>query len=131
MSIVNSAPHCLTENALKRKSTKWIWLRFYTEDKSGVSIIDSISHCHTENASKLCSKMSKTKKCGYDCIQRTSIIVSIPHCHSTAFLVWQFGILMMISCILPHRPLYRNVATFLGFCSFSKHFQYDNVEYYP
>ena len=26
-----------------------MWLRFYIEDKVGVSIIDSIPHCHTEN----------------------------------------------------------------------------------
>ena len=30
-------------------------------------------------------------------------------------------------CIL---PLYRNEATFLAFAPFSKHFQYDSVEYY-
>ena len=29
-----------------------MWLRFYTEDKVGVSIIDSFPHCHTENVLK-------------------------------------------------------------------------------
>ena len=30
-----------------------MWLRFYIEDKVGVSIIISIPHCHTENALKV------------------------------------------------------------------------------
>ena len=47
-SIIDSIPHCHTENAFKRCKNLQMWLRFYIEDKVGVSIIDSIPHCHTE-----------------------------------------------------------------------------------
>ena len=51
VSIIDSIPHCHTENALKKGQSKkcgfvFIWW------KNGVSIIDSIPHCHTENALK-------------------------------------------------------------------------------
>ena len=36
--------------AFKRAKNEEMWLRFYVEDKTGVSIIDSIPHCLTENA---------------------------------------------------------------------------------
>ena len=58
--IIDSIPHCHTENALKRgKKTRNVasllyrgQLRYYIEDKVGECIIDSIPHCHTENALK-------------------------------------------------------------------------------
>ena len=46
--IVESIPHCHTENALKIGKR----LRSYIEDNVGVSNIDSIPHCLTENALK-------------------------------------------------------------------------------
>ena len=46
---------------LKKGKNQEMWLRFYIEDKVGVSIIDSIPHCHTENA----FTWGKTKKCGF------------------------------------------------------------------
>ena len=54
--IIDSIPHCHTENALKRdkKSRNMASLlyggrlRYYMEDKVGVCIIDSIPHCHTK-----------------------------------------------------------------------------------
>ena len=52
VSIIDSIPHCHSENALKRGKNQEMWLRFYIEDKTGVSIIDSISRCLTENATK-------------------------------------------------------------------------------
>ena len=42
VSFIDSIPHCLTENALKRSKNQEIWLCFYIEDRNGVSIIDSI-----------------------------------------------------------------------------------------
>ena len=51
VSIIDSIPHCLTENALKKGQKQEMWLRFYIVE-NGVSIIDSIPHCHTENALK-------------------------------------------------------------------------------
>ena len=59
--IIDSIPHCLTENVLKIGKNQEMWLRYYLEDKNGVSIIDSIPHCHTENA----LKDERTKKCGF------------------------------------------------------------------
>ena len=35
---------------LKIGKNQEMWLRYYIENKIGVSIIDSIQHCHTENA---------------------------------------------------------------------------------
>ena len=52
VSIIDSIPHCHTENALKKGQKQEMWLRFYIVDNIGVSIIDSIPHCHTENALK-------------------------------------------------------------------------------
>ena len=54
--IIDSLPHCHTENALKRDKNQEMWLRcyieaaslLYIEDKVGVCIIDSIPHCHTK-----------------------------------------------------------------------------------
>ena len=54
--IIDSIPHCHTENALKRDKNQEMWLRcyieerlhYYIEDKVGVCIIDSIPHCHTK-----------------------------------------------------------------------------------
>ena len=40
---------------------KEMWLRFYIEDKIGVSILDSFPHCQIENA----LKKAKIKKCGF------------------------------------------------------------------
>ena len=50
--IINSFPHCQTENALKKGQNQEMWLRYYIEDKVGECIIDSIPHSHTENALK-------------------------------------------------------------------------------
>ena len=58
-----------------------MWLRFYIEDKTGVSIIDSIPHCPTEKLPKL----AEIKMCGF-VLHNTKIgvpiIDSIPHCHT-------------------------------------------------
>ena len=103
-----------------------MWLHFCIKDKVGLSIIVSIPHCNTENASKLGSKMSKTKTYGFVSIKKTLfggkfIIISIPlSFDSIIFItVWNTKETMNFKC-----PLYRNVATFLAFCSFKKHFQY-------
>ena len=52
VSIIDSIPHCHTENALKKGQKQEMWLRFLYSGKNGVSIIDSIPHCHTGNALK-------------------------------------------------------------------------------
>ena len=52
VSLIDSFPHCHTENALKKGQKQEMWPRFYIEDNIGVSIIDSSPHCHTENALK-------------------------------------------------------------------------------
>ena len=52
VSIIDSIPHCHTENALKRGLHQEMWLRYYKEDKIRVSVSDSIPHRHTENALK-------------------------------------------------------------------------------
>ena len=54
VSIIDSIPHCLTENVLKTGKNQEMWLRYYIDDENGVSIIDSIPHCFTENAFKRC-----------------------------------------------------------------------------
>ena len=68
--IIDSIPHCYTENALKRGKNQEMWLNsllykglliYYKEDRVGVCIIDSIPHCHTKNL----SKEAKIKKCGF------------------------------------------------------------------
>ena len=51
-SIIESIPHCHTENALKRRKGLEMWLQSYTEDKVGISVIVSNPHCHTEIALK-------------------------------------------------------------------------------
>ena len=51
VSIIDSIPHCHTENAFKRKNEE-MWLRFYVECKIGLYIIDTIPHCHAEMLSK-------------------------------------------------------------------------------
>ena len=61
VSIIDSIPHCRTENALERDKNREMWLRFYIEDKAGVCIIDSIPHCLTINV----LKTGKNKKCGF------------------------------------------------------------------
>ena len=53
VSIIDSIPHCNTDNALERDKNQKMWLRFYIEDKTGVCIIDSIPHCLTENVLKI------------------------------------------------------------------------------
>ena len=59
-----------------------MWLRFYTEDKTGVSIIDSIPHGPTENA----TYSGKNKYVRLRFLHNTKIgvpiIDSIPLCHS-------------------------------------------------
>ena len=56
-----------------------MWLRFFIEDKVGVSIINIIPHCHTENA----SKRGKIKKCGFVSILRTELkYLSSIVCHT-------------------------------------------------
>ena len=50
--IIDSIPHCYTENALKRSKNQEMWLCIYTKDKVGLSIIRSIPHCHNENVLK-------------------------------------------------------------------------------
>ena len=49
--IIDSIPHCHTENALKRGKNQEMWLRYYIEDKVGVCIIDSIPHCFSKHLS--------------------------------------------------------------------------------
>ena len=58
--IIDSIPHCHTENALKKRQksrnvASLLYrgqLPYYIEDKVEECIIDSIPHCHTENALK-------------------------------------------------------------------------------
>ena len=50
-----------------------MWLRFYIEDKTGVSIFDSIPHCPTEKLPKLAEIKIEIG---------VPIIDSIPHCHT-------------------------------------------------
>ena len=51
VSIIDSIPHCHTENALKKGQKQVMWLRFYIVE-NGISFIDSIPHCRTENVLK-------------------------------------------------------------------------------
>ena len=60
VSIIDSIPHCHTENALKKGQKQEMWLRFYIEDNIGVSIIDSIPHCPEKGA-----EATSSKKCGF------------------------------------------------------------------
>ena len=50
VSIIDSIPHCNTENNLKRGKNQEMWLHYYIENKTGISIIDSIQQSRTENA---------------------------------------------------------------------------------
>ena len=52
VSIIDSIPHCHTENALKTGKLVNYASFLYRRKKIVVSIIDSIPHCHTENALK-------------------------------------------------------------------------------
>ena len=56
VSIIDSIPHCHTENALERGKNQEMLISFCVGDKVGVSIIDSFPHCHTENALKRVNK---------------------------------------------------------------------------
>ena len=79
VSIIDSIPHCHTENVLKTGKNQEIWLRYYKEGRNGVSIIDSIPHCHTE----IVFKIDKIKKCGFISKWRKNesfIIDTIPRC---------------------------------------------------
>ena len=59
--IIDSIPHCLTENILKIGKNQEMWLCYYIEDKNGVSIIGSIPHWLL----KMLLKDERTKKCGF------------------------------------------------------------------
>ena len=61
VSIIDSIPHCHSENVLKRVQNQEIWLRFFTEEKVGVSIITVIL--------KMLSKVAKIKKYGFVLIE--------------------------------------------------------------
>ena len=52
VSIIDSIPHCRTENALERGKDQEMLVRFCVGGKVGGSIIDSIPHCYTESVLK-------------------------------------------------------------------------------
>ena len=80
-SIIDSIPHCHNEYALKRGKNQEMWLRFYIEDKTGVSSIVF----HTVLL-KMLPKTGKNKDVWlrFYIIQKIGvpIIDSIPHCHT-------------------------------------------------
>ena len=60
VSIIDSIPHCHTENALKKEQKQEMWLRFYILEK--MEYLSSIVfHSHTQNA----FIRGKMKKCGF------------------------------------------------------------------
>ena len=70
------------EHVLKIGKNQEMWLRFYIEDKVGVSIIYSIPHCHAENVLKTGDNQEMFLRYYKDDKNGVSIIDSIPHCHT-------------------------------------------------
>ena len=115
--IIDSIPHCHTENAFKRGKNQEMWLLCYIEDKVGVCIIDIIPHCFSKHFSKavwntiqLCPLYSKEAIFLDFClfskhIQYGSVEYYIDDRFSNFVL-----------------PLYRNEVKFLIFASFERVF---------
>ena len=57
-----------------------MWLRYYIEDKNGVSIIGSIPHYHTENALERDKNQKMWLRFYIEDKVGVCIIDSIPHC---------------------------------------------------
>ena len=103
VSIINSIPHCLTENDLKRGKNQEMWPRFYIEDKIGVSIIEGIPPCHTKFLGIAPYQSTSIRQCGIVSMISDSFFLYIEIKPNFLFLpifktisVWHCGILSMI-----------------------------------
>ena len=61
VSIIDSIPHCNTENNLKRRKHQEMWLHYYTENK--LEYLSSI--VFNTVVPKMLWKETRTKKCGF------------------------------------------------------------------
>ena len=115
VSIIDSIPHCHSENALKRGKNQEMWLRYYIEDKVGVCIIDSIPHCHSKMLLKaLCYTIDDTYS--------NFVLYIVTKPHFLIFISFERLFSMTVCNTIDETysvvPLYRNEATFLDLAPF-------------